>query len=187
MTADDSLQSRHFRRAPAGRAVRVYASRVGQARVRRATDLLVLAAALLALASLIVAYPPGDFERSLESFLASWPGWLDPVWDLIYDLLAVWAVVLLLAVLVSRRLDVLLEGVGALLLALLIAVVSARLAAGSWPDLGDAVGGGSETAPFPAIRVAECATVILAVGARRRARRRFPRSGRDCSSLVRNW
>lgn len=46
----------------------------------------------MALGSLVIAYPSGEFERSLESFLASFPGWLDPVWDFCYSLLALWAV-----------------------------------------------------------------------------------------------
>lgn len=146
-------------------AVRFYASPKGQARIRRATDLLVLVPALIGLAFLVVAYPPDNFERSLESFLASFPGWLDPVWNFVYDLLALWAVVLFLAILVSRRRNVLLEALGAFGLALLLALVSARLAVGSWPDLGNAIGGGSGSPPFPAFRVTECAAVILAIGA----------------------
>src|SRR5262245_22283195 len=154
------------RHAPASLGLgRIFSSLPGQPRIRRATDLLVLGPVLLVLGLLIIAYPPGDFERSLESFLTSFPGWLDPVWNLVYDLLPAYAVVLLLVVLVKRRRDVLLEALGSLVLALLIGLVSARFATGSWPGLREAIGGGSDAASFPAFRLTLCAAVILAIGA----------------------
>jgi len=123
----------------------------------------VLAPALLVLGLLIVAYPPGELERSLASFLASFPGWLDPVWQFVYDLLPAYAALLLLVALVARRWGVVLEALGSVALALLIGVASAPFAAGL-PDLGEAIGGSDATA-FPAFRLLVCATVILAIGA----------------------
>src|SRR5215471_708527 len=91
-------------RLPGSVAVdRIFSSRPRQPRVRRATDVLVLAPALLVLGLLIAAQPPGDFERSLQSFLASFPGWFDPVWHFAYAFAALWAVLLLAAVLIGRR------------------------------------------------------------------------------------
>src|SRR5262249_26690890 len=120
--------------------------------------------ALLVLGLLVVGQPPGDFERSLESFLASFPDWLDPISRFVYNLLALWAILLLAAVLITRRRDILLEALGSLVLALLIGFASARFAIGSWPDLGEAIGGGSDATDFPAFRLALCAAVILAIG-----------------------
>jgi hypothetical protein len=72
----DAPDSRRSRRSGDGWR-RIYASSEAEARVRRATDVLLLLSALGRLAVLIAAYPPGSFERSLVSFLEAFPGWLD--------------------------------------------------------------------------------------------------------------
>jgi glycosyltransferase 2 family protein len=125
---------------------------------------VLLVPALVGLALMTAAYPPGGFERSLISFLASFPGWLDPGWGFLYDLLSAWAVVLVVAAVIARRRVVALQGIGSLLLAIGIALVSARLALGHWPDVADAVSGGSHSPAFPALRVAEAAAVIVTIG-----------------------
>src|SRR5207247_3412595 len=81
-------------RATAGifrRGVRFYSAAPGQPRSRRAADVVLLVLALIGLGLLIAAYPPAGFESSQESFLASFPGWLDPVWGILYDLVWLWA------------------------------------------------------------------------------------------------
>ena len=144
---------------------RLFASPPGQPRIRRATDVLVLVPALAALGLLIVFQPPGEVERSLQAFLASFPEWLDPVWRLVYNLLALWAVVLLAAAFVGRRRRVVVEAVAALGFAVVLALVSVHLATGEWPSLWGAVAGGSNSPAFPAFRVVETVVVILAVSA----------------------
>ena len=98
-------------------------------------------------------------------FLASFPEWLDPIWRLLYNLLAVWAVVLLAAAFVARRRRVIVEAVAALVLAVVLALVSVHLATGEWPSTWGAVTGGSDSPAFPAFRVVETVVVILAVSA----------------------
>ena len=85
------------------RGIRIFASPVTQPRFRRATDILMLVPALLGTAFLIVAYPPSAFERSLATFLASVPAWLDPMWGFLYDLLGLWAIALVIASVAARR------------------------------------------------------------------------------------
>jgi hypothetical protein len=34
------------------------------------------------------------FERSLDRFFATIPGWFDPAWRFLYDVLCLWAIVL---------------------------------------------------------------------------------------------
>ncbi len=92
--------------------LRIYSSPAGQPRFRRATDVLMLVPALLGLVFLIVVYPPSAFERSLETFLASFPDWLAPVWGFLYDLLGLWALVLVAAAAISRRRSLALEASG---------------------------------------------------------------------------
>ena len=52
---------------------RVFSSPPGQARFRRATDVLALVPATIGVALLVVAYPPSVFERSLVRFFAAVP------------------------------------------------------------------------------------------------------------------
>jgi glycosyltransferase 2 family protein len=147
------------------RQFRLYSSPAGGPRARRATDVLLLVGALIGLALLIALYPPGDLEKPLESFLANLPGWLDPVFGFFYDLLPLWAVAVFVAAAVSRRHRVAVEGLAALVLAIAIAIVSARLAIGHWPDIGNAIRGGSSSPEIPALRIAEAAAVLLTIGA----------------------
>ena len=68
------------------RRPRAYSPSIERSRFRRATDILLLAPALVGLAFLI-AFPPSGFERSLEAFIAGCTSWLDPVRRFLYDLL----------------------------------------------------------------------------------------------------
>ena len=69
------------------RRLRVYSPSIERSRFRRATDILLLAPALVGLAFLIAAFPPSGFERSLEAFIAGCTSWLDSVRRFPYDLL----------------------------------------------------------------------------------------------------
>lgn len=88
-----------------GGAVRVWSSDSGAARVRRPTDVLLLAGSLVTLVLLGLAAPgPTGADTAVETFLV----WLEPVfgwlWSVAYALLAIWAVaVVLLAALSPGR------------------------------------------------------------------------------------
>jgi glycosyltransferase 2 family protein len=125
---------------------------------------LLVVGALAGLILLVVAYPPSEFERSFQNFLDNTPGWLDPVWGFAYDLLWLWAMLLVLAALAARRRFIALQAVGALVLGTVLGYVSARWAVGDWPSFGSAIEGASDSPAFPAMRVAETGAVILVVG-----------------------
>jgi uncharacterized membrane protein YbhN (UPF0104 family) len=144
-------------------ALRIFSAPAEQPRFRRATDVLLLVPAVVGLALLIVAYPPSVFERSLDSFFGAVPGWLDPAWGFLYDLLGLWAIVLVLAAVLGRRYAVVLEAVAAFVLALVVSLVSARIALGHWPAFWDAVRSGSNGPRFPAVLIAEATAVVLTV------------------------
>jgi len=122
-----------------------------------------LVPALLGLLLAVAAYPPSSFERSLERFLASVPSWLDPAWGFLSDGLWLWAVLLVVVALLSRRLVVAGEALAAVVLAGLLGIVAARLTIGEWPDLWAAIAGTSSAPRFPNVRVAEATAVIVAV------------------------
>jgi uncharacterized protein (TIRG00374 family) len=143
--------------------MRVFAAPAGQARARRATDVLLLVPSLLGLALLVAVYPPSRFERSLVAFLRSFPDWLSPVWSLAYDFTALWAIALLVAAAVARRGVVVLHALGSVLLAIALAAVAFRLAVGDWPDGDYVLRLRVDDESFPVLRFAACAAVILAV------------------------
>jgi uncharacterized membrane protein YbhN (UPF0104 family) len=155
-------------------SVRVYSSARDRPRFRRATDVVLVVAALVGLGLLIAAYPPSELEQSFSAFLASFPGWLIPVWAFLDDLLWLWAIVLVVTALIARRPAVALDGIGSVLVAAALALLSARLATGGWPDLGTAITGGAGAPAFPDVRVAEAVAVIVTVAPHLVARlRRF--------------
>ena len=146
-----------------GPGYRIFSSPSGAARFRRATDVLVLLPSLVGLIVLVLAYPPGRFERALASLLASVPSWISPVANLLYDVLGAAAVVGVLAALAARRGVVVGQAAASLVLAVLVALGAARLALGSWPDVGKALTPGPGAPDFPGVRLAAAATVLLAI------------------------
>ena len=137
------------RHPPLASGFRFFAAPPGQPRARRGTDVVLLVPAVLGLALAIAAYPPSSLEQSLESFLASLPGWLDPVWGFLVDLLWLWALLLIAIALVRVRLVVVGQAVAALVLAALLSLWASRLAVGTWPDLADAIFGTADAATLP--------------------------------------
>jgi uncharacterized membrane protein YbhN (UPF0104 family) len=141
-----------------------YAAPRDQPRVRRATDVIGLVAALLALAGIVAAQPPGPLERSFLRFLRSFPTWLGPVWASLIGLLVVWIAVLLVVPLFSGRPRIVAEALLAVVLAGLLALLAARVATGAWPG-GQAVSGLSTRLHFPGIRLAMAVAVVVVVNA----------------------
>jgi uncharacterized membrane protein YbhN (UPF0104 family) len=117
--------------------------------------------ALVVLAVLLAAYPPSAFERALAAFLAAVPSWLDPVWDALYDLLVLWAIVLVVAALALRRWVVAAQALASATTAAAVGVVAARIATGEWPGASSFVGDDAAST-FPTLLAALSAAVILA-------------------------
>jgi uncharacterized membrane protein YbhN (UPF0104 family) len=133
--------------------LRLFAVGAAQPTVRRATDVMLLVPALLALAALIASQPSSGIEESLKDLIATLPGWLDGLWGLTYDLLALIAICLFVAALVTRRTRLAVHALLAAVLAVAIALVASRIGIGRWPDIADYITGGPNTSHFPAVRV----------------------------------
>lgn len=146
------------------RPQKVFSTPPGRRRYRRATDVFLLVPSLVALGVLVVAYPPSRFERALSVFLASFPAWLEPVWETLYGALVVWSAVVLLAALVTRRVLVVVASLGAALFALGLAGVSSWLALGSWPAGQDVLRLRTGESSFTVLGLAEFAAVALVIG-----------------------
>ena len=145
--------------------VRFYSSPRGGPTSRRVTDALIAAVTLLGLGLLIVAYPPGQFERALAAFLAVFPHFLDPVWQFFYDAVSLWALVLLAIAVVTRPRAAGLPAFAACVVAALLSIVSTRLALGHWADIGRTITGISGAPTFPVARLGEAGAIVLTVGA----------------------
>jgi uncharacterized membrane protein YbhN (UPF0104 family) len=143
--------------------VSLFSSRPGGQRFRRATDVILLVPALIALGILVAAYPPGPFERAVVAALNAVPGWIDPIWGFVFDLFWLWAVLLVVVVASARRGVAAVQALVSAALALIIALVSARLASGGWPNVGDALRESASAPAFPAVRVALATAVILTI------------------------
>jgi uncharacterized membrane protein YbhN (UPF0104 family) len=143
---------------------RGYAAPPGQPRVRRATDVLGLAASLLALAGVIAAQPPGALERSFLRFLQAFPTWLTPAWAVLIAALGAWAVLMVALPLFSRRPRITLEALLAAALAIALGLLAARLGTGNWPG-ADETSGLSGDLRFPGVRLAMAAALISVANA----------------------
>ena len=143
--------------------MRVYSSSPGQPRSRRASDVLLLVPSVIALAAIVIAFPVGDASTPLGTFLSSAPSFLDPVWAFFFDLLSLWAVILVITALARRRRIVLGQALASLVLAVALAFVVSRIASGSWPELSAVIGGEFSGKNLPAVRVVQSAVVVLAI------------------------
>jgi uncharacterized membrane protein YbhN (UPF0104 family) len=142
--------------------VRLFATSGGEPRARRATDAVLLVVALigLGLASAAESPLPG-FARAVASFAAAVPNFLDALWQLSLDLLAVLAVGLIVAALVRRRRSVARDMGVAVLLAGCVWLVASRAVAGSWPDVWDALRAAEPPPWYPSARLAIPAAAVI--------------------------
>lgn len=140
----------------------MFAAGDDQPRTRRASDvvLLVLATTALAAASLS-AEPSPTFLRHLDELLTSVPSALDGLWQVLADLVALGAVVVLGAALLRGRGSIARDVVLAALAAIAIWFVVGRIVEGVWPEVWAALRSASPPPSYPSARIAVPAAVIL--------------------------
>ena len=163
--------------------VRLFATPRGEPRSRRATDFVSLGLALVTVALLgVVAEPPSNFERAVLDVAQATPNFLDVVWQSSSDLLAVWAIALVVAALVRRRFDVARDATLASVAGLGYATVLFRLVEGSWPQVLRALASASPPNQLPSLRLALCASIVMTASPH--LSRPFRRSGRWIEGLA---
>jgi len=144
------------------RASRVFAGESDEPRARRTSDLVELGLAAMALAlTSISASPAPRFVRALADLMASLPGFVDGIGQLLSDFVAAAAIVVLAAAAVQRRGRVLRDLVVAIAAASVLWLLVGRFVEGSWPSVWASL---REAAPprwYPAPRVAIPAAVLL--------------------------
>ena len=131
-------------------------------RERRPTDVGVAVTGLAVLALLTIAAPgPTDVDAKVAKAIASFPGLLTWLWETAYAAALLWALVLVLAALVTRHRRVLvLEQLGAVVLALGLGGLLAVLEGSSWSQVWAALVSHDSTTVFPAIRFTVLAAVV---------------------------
>jgi uncharacterized membrane protein YbhN (UPF0104 family) len=83
--------------------IRLFSSASDAPRARRPTDALRLVGSLLVvLVCLAPAPEPGQLDTAIASLLQKFPGTFGGVWEISYDLMALWAVLLLVATLLAH-------------------------------------------------------------------------------------
>lgn len=116
--------------------------------------LWLVASVLVAVVLAMVAVPPSGFERALVALIEEVPAPLGLLWRLGAASLVLWVMVVLVAAVVRRRGEVIVDVLVTLALALSVAVVSQRLLEGEWPSISQAVTGASAgSVPLAALAV----------------------------------
>ena len=88
-----------------------------------------------------MAFPVASASTPLGTFIDSAPSFLAPVWAFFFDLLSLWAVILLLSAFIRRRWVVLGQTLASLVLAVVLAFVVSRISTGHWPEISAVFGG----------------------------------------------
>ncbi len=130
-------------------------------RVRRASDAAVVGIAAVVLAVLALAAPgPTDLDTKTSDAIASLPGLVGWLWESTYAAALLWAIVLVLAALVTRhRRVVAVEQLGTAALAVLVGGVLAVLEGASWSQVWASLLTHDSASVYPAVRF----TVVVAV------------------------
>lgn len=143
---------------------RLFATPASEPRARRVTDVLLLATAVVGLVVVSAAeFPAPGFLVAFTVFLRSAPGFLDTGWQISSDLLAVFAIILLLAALVRRRFDVARDIVVALVVATIAWLLLGRWLHGEWPPIWQSLTSARGPAWYPSPRISLSAAVIVTV------------------------
>ena len=144
------------------RPPRLFATPADEPRARRASDVLVLASAFAALAAVsLAAFPAPGFSRAVGRFLASFPDFLDGLWQVVADLLVVLAALLTVSALVRGRRSIARDVLFAAVVATLGWFLLGRAVQGSWPAVWDALRSVEPPPWYPSPRVAVPAAMVM--------------------------
>lgn len=145
-----------------GPRVKVFAAPADTPRARRATDLFNLVGSALAVMVLAgISSPPAGFLKALDALLLSLPRFLDGLWQLVVDGLALYALGIIVLTVVRRRWPLLVDIALTAVVALALALAVGRLVEGSWPEAWEALRASAPPAWFPAQRLALAGAILL--------------------------
>jgi uncharacterized membrane protein YbhN (UPF0104 family)/tRNA A-37 threonylcarbamoyl transferase component Bud32 len=145
------------------RDIRVFSSASDAPRSRRPTDVVLLALAVLTV--VVVTFPapgPTSIDSLVTGLVKALPGLFGWFWEIAYDLLIAWTLVLIALALFARgRKRLLLEEVLAGGLAVGFALVAGRLAGTDWSESFKAVAASGAPPIYLAVRLALATAVVV--------------------------
>lgn len=145
------------------RDIRLFSSASDAPRSRRPTDVVLLALAVVSV--LVLSFPapgPTSIDSLVTGLVRSLPGLFGWFWEVAYDLLILWALVLLALALVGRgRRRLLFEEVLAGALAVGVALVAGGLAGTDWSDSLRAIASSGSPPVYVAVRLGLATAVVV--------------------------
>lgn len=144
------------------RGPRWFADASDAPRTRRATDLIefLLATTVLVVLGSIDSPQPG-FSRAASELLRGLPSVFDGVWQIAVDLAWLMALVLVVVSMLRRRWRITRDLVLAAIVAVVVALVAARLTGGAWPDVLSRLRRSAAPEIHPSIRLAAMAAIVV--------------------------
>ncbi len=136
------------------RRVRLFTSAGDQPRARRATDVILLTVSFTGIVLVgLAAVPEPGISRAITRFLGAFPDALTGMWQLLADLPAVWALVVLVAAITRGRAKVGRDMVLAILFGIVLWLLLGRSVTGGWPEVGALFGDVRPPPVFPPARL----------------------------------
>ncbi|MFZ4718393.1 MAG: lysylphosphatidylglycerol synthase domain-containing protein [Ilumatobacteraceae bacterium] len=146
------------------RAPRLFVHSRTEPRARRATDAILLVACIIGLWVMTeAALPDPGVLTAFVVLLRSAPAFLETAWQISIDLLALYAIVLLVAAVVRHRFDVARDLVLGLIVAIAVWLLVARFAEGEWPALWASLRSAGAPTWYPSPRIALPAAVLVTI------------------------
>ncbi len=152
--------------------VRLFSSASDAPRARRPTDIVLFVLATSVAAALSFAAPgPGTIDSAVVNFFGALPGLIGWFWEVSYDLLFGWALLVLGVSLFARgRKRLLFCELLAAALAYLFAMAAGGIVGTEWPDGLRGLTSSDAPAVYPAMRLAVASAVVVAASRTCRAR-----------------
>ena len=145
------------------RDIRLFSSASDAPRSRRPTDVVLLALAVVSV--LVLSFPapgPTSIDSLVTGLVRSLPGLFGWFWEIAYDLLILWSLVLVALALVGRgRRRLLFEEVLAGALAVGVALVAGGLAGTDWSDSLRAIASSGSPPVYVAVRLGLATAVVV--------------------------
>ena len=153
------LDPRALRRAD----IRIFSSASDAPNARRPTDVILLIVSMVGVVALSFLAPgPTAIDRTVRDLVQELPGLLGWFWNICYDLLIVWALVLLILALVARgRKRLFLTELITGALALGLALLAGRVAGTDWATSLRALEASGSPAVYLAIRLAIATAIVV--------------------------
>jgi uncharacterized membrane protein YbhN (UPF0104 family)/tRNA A-37 threonylcarbamoyl transferase component Bud32 len=145
------------------RGIRLFSSAADAPRSRRPTDVVLLALTVLTVAVLSFPAPgPTSIDSLVTDLVRNLPGLFGWFWEISYDLLIIWTLVLVaLALLARGRKRLLFEEVLAGALAFGVALLAGRLAGTDWSESLRAMAASGSPPVYVAVRLALATAVVV--------------------------